>query len=81
MYTKHGIVEDYRFFLHAFVIFEIAKLVHNRPDASSFTLPAPYRSSRCKVIVIGCRSASFRVRKVALIARKVALFGRKSARL
>ena len=26
MYTKHGIVEDYRFFLHAFVIFEIAKL-------------------------------------------------------
>ena len=27
MYTKHGIVEDYLFFLHAFVIFEIAKLV------------------------------------------------------
>lgn len=26
MYTKHGIVEDYRFFLHAFVIFKIAKL-------------------------------------------------------
>jgi len=26
MYTKHGIVEDYRFLLHAFVIFEIAKL-------------------------------------------------------
>lgn len=26
MYTKHGIVEGYRFFLHAFVIFKIAKL-------------------------------------------------------
>ena len=26
MYTKHGIVEDYRFFLHAFVILEIAKI-------------------------------------------------------
>ena len=60
MYTKYGIVEDYRFFFHAFVIFKIAKLVHNCPDASSFTLPAPYRSSRCKVIVIGCKSASFR---------------------
>jgi len=80
VYTKHSVVEGYRFFFHAFVIFEIAKLVHNRPDASSFTLPAPYRSSRCKVIVIGCKVPVSGVRKVALIARKVALVGRKSAR-
>ncbi len=77
MYTKHGIVEDYRFFLHAFVIFKIAKLVHNRPDASSFTLPAPYRSSRCKVIVIGCKSASFRVRKSGTYCSKSGTFRAK----